>query len=244
MKIPTLVRWGIALGLSHCLFADTAVQTTTTPTLLPNLPEVTSRQLNASFSGGWLDSGDFDGWGGAIRIGMLMNVHHGLEFEVNYFHLTNNANPSTLQATSLPDISDQFILSARNVINEVPLFVNYRYQYNLKDYPLGFYAGGGIGVNIASLELTGSVQENVINDNVVTPGGTVSINKNSTKVNPAGQLFIGVGGRLSENIGIYIGGRMLATQKLKFVDSTGTFGTIANTDSLQGIAELTLLFTW
>ena len=180
---------------------------------------------------------DFDGWGGSARLGYRFCKNDSLELELNGFeekgdksgHINSYTFPagSIIYPSGIPsavDITFEDIDIKRKArLDQWSIMLNYRYSHFLGEChqgetkpsccQLGFYLGGGMGVNF--VEAKGDLSVSALDTWAGKPAH-ISRSRTQRKAVVAGQVFGGVELRLLENLSLYGGARAFFTQEFNF----------------------------
>ena len=198
---------------------------------------------------GLMDSGDFDGYSIAARLGTHVGqkLQHGFEFEFLFARMK-----SDIKSLSGPGL-DVFVppytvttsLTSQGTLEEYFWMLNYRYEGSVgESFKVLYYIGGGGGVALMNFR-------NKQHRNSTTLSAPPTYNSSArtltdVDIEPALQFFIGGGIPLSERVSLMARGRVLWTGKEEkvVIGELDSLQTAAKTKTYQLGAEVVLSITF
>lgn len=183
---------------------------------------------------GGMESGDFDGYSIATRLGTHVGdkLQHGFEFEFLFARMKTNIR--SLSGPGLvvvvPPLTGVTTVTSQGTLEEYFWMLNYRYEGSVGEkMKFLYYIGGGGGIALMNFRNKQHRDSRTVG---TTPIFTDSSARTltDTDIEPALQFFIGGGIPLSENVSLMVRGRILWTGKEEKV-------VIGELDSLQTTAK-------
>ena len=200
------------------------------------------KNLETEASGlyGW--SGDFNGYGVALKAGcpILENKRHFIELEADFLNLKDSFSCSkSIVLMGIPSIT---IASTSSQIDEYFLFVNYKYEKQIVyiDFAkFDYYLGVGLGLYYADV----SSQITYIDYlGGTTPAGQETLDTSGNHFSPAAQAFGGIKYHLTDAVAFKLGAKAVLADKVDALSPSNKV--LSSTDYLQFVLEAGISISW
>lgn len=187
---------------------------------------------------GGMESGDFDGYSIAARLGTHVGdkLQHGFEFEFLFARMKTNIRTLSGTDTRVRAVTrtGTFLvadsLTSQGTLEEYFWMLNYRYEGSVGEkMKFLYYIGGGGGVALMNFRNKQHRSSTILSiPPTPLPSGARTLT--DTDIEPALQFFVGGGIPLSERVSLMVRGRILWVNESEKV-------VIGRLDSLQTAAK-------
>lgn len=207
----------------------------------------------SEFGVGGMDSGGFDGYTFAGRVGTHVGdqLQHGIEFEFLFAHLKTHVKELSGPSLNVTKIISGTPMTATNlvkgqgVLEEYMLMVNYRYEgQTTGKMKFLYYIGLGGGLNMMDFRTKKQRFTTIVGS--TAPVDYATQTSRDFDFEPVGQIFIGGGIPLSKSLALMVRGRVLFTgqkERVK-IGKLDNLQTVAKSDYYQLGAEVILSYTF